>query len=376
MSEEITNRPTPINREVVWDKTKTIISTTDKYGTITDVNQTFIDVCGYSADELLGKPHNIIRHPDMPKIIFKVTWDNILAGRNFHGIIKNLAKSGEYYWVITDFEVGRNIMGEVVTIMARRRAVPQYVITDHIEPLYQTLLKLEKIGGMELSNRYFKGFLEKQGKSIKDLTIAVQGFGNVGSVGALLMHREGAKIVAIGDVHGSLYNANGIDVEKAYEYANSHGRSLEGYEEPGMTRIPHPDLLLLDVDVLYLAALENQVNEANMKDVKAKLILEGANGPLTKDADLYFFEKGIPVLPDVLANGGGVVVSYYEWVQNKAGFYWSEEEVNEKLAKNMKKSFEEVWAMQEEFKVYPRLAAYMVALRRLVEALKIKGYNG
>ena len=165
MSEEITNRPTPINREVVWDKTKTIISTTDKYGTITDVNQTFIDVSGYSADELLGKPHNIIRHPDMPKIIFKVTWDNILAGRNFHGIIKNLAKSGEYYWVITDFEVGGNIMGEVVTIMARRRAVPQYVITDHIEPLYQTLLKHEKIGGMELSNRYFKGFLEKQGKS-------------------------------------------------------------------------------------------------------------------------------------------------------------------------------------------------------------------
>ena len=151
---------------------------------------------------------------------------------------------------------------------------------------------------------------------------------------------------------------------------------MEGYEEPGMTRIPNPDLLLLDVDVLYLAALENQVNEANMKEVKAKLILEGANGPLTKDADLYFFEKGIPVLPDVLANGGGVVVSYYEWVQNKAGFYWSEEEVNEKLAKNMKKSFEEVWAMQEEFKVYPRLAAYMVALRRLVEALKIKGYNG
>ena len=165
MSEEITNRPTPINRELVWDKTKTIISTTDKYGTITDVNQTFIDVCGYSADELLGKHHNIIRHPDMPKIIFKITWDNILAGRNFHAIIKNLAKSGEYYWVITDFEVGRNIMGEVVTIMARRRAVPQYVITDHIEPLYQTLLKLEKIGGMELSNRYFKGFLEKQGKS-------------------------------------------------------------------------------------------------------------------------------------------------------------------------------------------------------------------
>ena len=165
MSEQVINKPTPINEEVVWDKTKTIISTTDRFGNITDVNQTFIDVCGYSASELLGKPHNIIRHPDMPKIVFKVTWDNILAGRNFHAIIKNLAKSGRYYWVITDFEVGRNIMGEVVTIMARRRAVPEHVITDHIEPLYQTLLKLEKIGGMELSNRYFKGLLEKQGKS-------------------------------------------------------------------------------------------------------------------------------------------------------------------------------------------------------------------
>ena len=132
MSEQVINKPTPINEEVVWDKTKTIISTTDRFGNITDVNQTFIDVCGYSASELLGKPHNIIRHPDMPKIVFKVTWDNILAGRNFHAIIKNLAKSGRYYWVITDFEVGRNIMGEVVTIMARRRAVPEHVITEYV----------------------------------------------------------------------------------------------------------------------------------------------------------------------------------------------------------------------------------------------------
>lgn len=220
-----------------------------------------------------------------------------------------------------------------------------------------------------------KSYLEKQGKTMAGMTIAVQGFGNVGSVGALLMHREGAKIVAIGDVHGSIYNPNGIDVEGAYAYANSHGRSLEGYEEAGMQRIPNPELLLLDVDILYLAALENQVNESNMKDVKAKIILEGANGPLTNAADLHFFEKGIDVLPDVLANGGGVVVSYYEWVQNKEGFYWSEEEVNEKLANNMKRSFEEVWEVQQTYKVYPRLAAYMVALRRLVEASKLKGYN-
>ncbi|WP_454985874.1 PAS domain-containing protein [Capnocytophaga bilenii] len=167
------NKPTPINQEVVWDKTKTIISKTDKFGNITDVNQTFVDVCGYTANELIGKPHNIIRHPDMPKIIFKITWDNILAGRNFHAIIKNLSKSGKYYWVITDFEVGRNIMNEVVSITARRRAIPDYVVTDHIEPLYQTLLKLEKIGDMPLSNRYFKGFLEKQGKSYIEYIMSI-----------------------------------------------------------------------------------------------------------------------------------------------------------------------------------------------------------
>ena len=167
------NKPTPINQEVVWDKTKTIISTTDKFGNITDVNQTFVDVCGYTANELIGKPHNIIRHPDMPKIIFKITWANILAGRNFHAIIKNLSKSGKYYWVITDFEVGRNIMNEVVSITARRRAIPDYVVTDHIEPLYQTLLKLEKIGDMPLSNRYFKGFLEKQGKSYIEYVMSI-----------------------------------------------------------------------------------------------------------------------------------------------------------------------------------------------------------
>lgn len=176
MSESIIIRPTPIDEEVNWDKSKTIISTTDKFGTITDVNQVFIDVSGYSAIELLGKPHNIIRHPDTPKIIFKITWDNISVGKNFHAIVKNLAKSGRYYWVITDFEVNRNILGNVVSIMAKRKSVPDDVITKHIAPLYETLTKLEKVGGMELSARYFKGFLEKQGKSyLEYLTDIMEG---------------------------------------------------------------------------------------------------------------------------------------------------------------------------------------------------------
>ena len=160
MSEEIINRPTPINREVVWDKTKTIISTTDKYGTITDVNQTFIDVCGYSASELLGKPHNIIRHPDMPKVVFKILWENLKGHNNFHAIIKNLSKSGRYYWVITNFEIVRDEHDEITAFVSHRKALPQALISEHIAPLYERLLKIEKANGLEVSERYFNGFLE------------------------------------------------------------------------------------------------------------------------------------------------------------------------------------------------------------------------
>lgn len=165
----------PIDEEVVWDKTQTIISSTDKFGTIIDANQTFLDVCGYSNEEVLGQSHNIIRHPDTPKILFKVLWENILAGRNFHAILKNIAKSGRYYWVITDFEVNKNTEGEIVSFTARRRSVPENAIKEHIEPLYATLVKLEKIGGTDLSNRYFKGFLDKQGKSYIEYIMDIVG---------------------------------------------------------------------------------------------------------------------------------------------------------------------------------------------------------
>lgn len=157
-----------INEEVIWNKTKVIISTTDKFGTIIYANQTFLDVCEYSIEDVLGQSHNIIRHPDTPKLLFKVLWGNILAGRNFHAILKNMSKSGRYYWVITDFEVDKNAYGNIVSYTARRKAVADNVIKEHIEPLYQTLLKLEAIGGMDLSNRYFKNFLSKQGKSYID----------------------------------------------------------------------------------------------------------------------------------------------------------------------------------------------------------------
>ena len=147
-----------------------IISETDVYGRITDANDVFCTVCGYSREELIGQPHNIIRHPDMPKITFKLLWDNLKLGNNFAGVVKNLAKNGEYYWVITDFEMRRDSMGNITHYIARRKSVPKGVIDNYVTPLYQTLLK---VGGMDLSARFFKNYLDKQGKDYIDFIIDV-----------------------------------------------------------------------------------------------------------------------------------------------------------------------------------------------------------
>lgn len=166
-------RPTPIDKEVGWNKSQVVISETDVYGRITNVNDVFCNVCGYSPEEMIGQPHSIIRHPDMPKLIFKLLWDNLKAGNNFIGVIKNLAKSGEYYWVITDFEMRRDATGNITHYIARRKSVPKAVIENYVAPLYETLLKLEKVGGMELSSRFFKNYLAKQGKDYIDFIIDV-----------------------------------------------------------------------------------------------------------------------------------------------------------------------------------------------------------
>lgn len=157
-------RPTPIDREVIWDKTRTIMSKTDKYGTIEYANEVFIDVSGYEDFELMAYPHSIIRHPDMPKVIFKVLWDNLNAGNNFHAIVKNLSKSGRYYWVITDFDISRNDKGEITHFFARRKSVPTPVIQNYIEPFYKKLLQIEEASGMGASEKYLIGFLEDKGK--------------------------------------------------------------------------------------------------------------------------------------------------------------------------------------------------------------------
>jgi PAS domain S-box-containing protein len=163
------NRPVPIDKEVVWDKTQTIMSKTDLFGTIEYVNQAFADVSGFEEDELMTHPHNIIRHPDMPKVIFKVLWENIKAGNQFHGIVKNLTKSGRYYWVITDFEYSRDAKGTIQNYIARRKAVPENVITNHIAPLYKKLLEIEQTSGISTSEKYLTGYLEDQNLSYVDL---------------------------------------------------------------------------------------------------------------------------------------------------------------------------------------------------------------
>ena len=166
-------RPTPIDREVQWDKTKTLISETDVKGTITNVNDVFCAVAHYSPSELIGQPHNLIRHPDMPKLIFKLLWDNLKVGNNFVGVIKNLAKTGEYYWVVTDFEMRRDAMGNITHYIGRRRSVPEAAINNYLAPFYESLLKMEKIGGVELSSRFFKNYLTKQGKDYIDFVISI-----------------------------------------------------------------------------------------------------------------------------------------------------------------------------------------------------------
>jgi PAS domain S-box-containing protein len=151
--------PTPINEAVKWDTSKTIVSKADLYGTLEYVNDTFSEVSGYDESELVGQPHNIIRHPDMPKVIFKVLWDNIQKGKKFHGIIKNLAKSGKYYWVITDFDYVVNEDAKITKYIARRKAISTGVI-EKVEELYKKLSKIEQVSGIEASEKYLIGYLE------------------------------------------------------------------------------------------------------------------------------------------------------------------------------------------------------------------------
>ncbi len=215
-----------------------------------------------------------------------------------------------------------------------------------------------------------KEALAHLGMSVKGTTVAVQGFGNVGSVSAQLLAREGCKIVAIGDRSGAIYNPAGIDIDDAIAYVKKH-KVLEGYGKG--EKISNDDLLTLDVDVLVPAALENVITTKNAPKIRAKIICEGANGPTTAAADAILDEKGIFVIPDILANAGGVTVSYFEWVQDRGGYFWSEDTVNERLRDLMVKSFRDVLELSKQHKVNMRTAAYMLSISRVATVHRLRG---
>ena len=208
------------------------------------------------------------------------------------------------------------------------------------------------------------------GMQVRGTTVAVQGFGNVGSVAAQLLVGEGCKVVAIGDRSLSIHNAKGIDIDDAIAHVVKH-KSLEGYAKGD--RISGADLLTLEVDVLLPAALENVITTKNAAAIRAKVICEGANGPTTAAADSILDEKGVFVIPDILANAGGVTVSYFEWVQDRGGYFWTEELVNERLTTIMKRSFGDVLALSKEHRVNMRTAAYMLAISRVATVHRLRG---
>ncbi|HPP86664.1 MAG TPA: Glu/Leu/Phe/Val dehydrogenase, partial [bacterium] len=212
--------------------------------------------------------------------------------------------------------------------------------------------------------------LKKLNKDIKGLNVVIQGFGNVGSVAAQLLYDLGAKIIAVSDVKGGIYNSNGLNIPKLLEYA-SKNRYVEDF--PQSEKISNKQLLTLKCDILIPAALENQITTENADKIKAKIIVEGANGPTTPEADEILNSKNIIVMPDILANAGGVVVSYFEWVQGNQEYFWTEEEVNTKLKQIMDSAFEYVCHKKDKHKVDFRRAAYIVAVSRVAEAMKHRG---
>jgi glutamate dehydrogenase (NAD(P)+) len=205
-------------------------------------------------------------------------------------------------------------------------------------------------------------------------TTAVQGFGNVGSISAKLLASQGMKVLAISDVSGAYHNTEGIDIEAAIAYRDNNNGTLEGFT--GGSKITNSDLLELEVDVLVPAAMEDQITAENADRIKAKVIVEGANGPTSASADTILNKKGIMVVPDILANAGGVTVSYFEWVQNRLGYFWTEERVYRRADRVMKTAFEAVYQASIDNGCSLRIAAYVVAISKVAEVEKLRGKFG
>ncbi|MBO8176345.1 Glu/Leu/Phe/Val family dehydrogenase [Aeribacillus pallidus] len=211
---------------------------------------------------------------------------------------------------------------------------------------------------------------KRKGIDIKGARVVIQGFGNAGSFLAKFMHDAGAKVIGISDAYGALYDPNGLDIDYLLDRRDSFGTVTTLFENT----ITNKELLELDCDILVPAAVSNQITAENAHNIKASIVVEAANGPTTLEATRILSERGILLVPDVLASAGGVTVSYFEWVQNNQGYYWTEEEVNEKLRKKLVEAFDNVYQTAQNRRVNMRLAAYMVGVRKMAEASKFRGW--
>ncbi|MBC3882538.1 Glu/Leu/Phe/Val dehydrogenase [Undibacterium sp. LX40W] len=211
----------------------------------------------------------------------------------------------------------------------------------------------------------------KRGLAIAGAKIAVQGFGNVGGIAARLFAEAGSKVVAVQDHGGTIFHSNGFDVPKLLDHVASNG-SVAGF--PGAEAVlPNDEFWKVQCDILIPAALEQQITEANANQITAKIILEGANGPTTPEADDILRDRGVLVVPDVIANAGGVTVSYFEWVQDFSSYFWTEEEINNRLTRIMKEAFNSVWQVTEDKNVSLRTAAFIIACTRVLQAREVRG---
>ena len=271
-----------------------------------------------------------------------------------------------------DVNTNAEIMGWIMDTysMFSGYAVPGVVTGKPIE-IGGALGRSEATGrGVMIVTREAVKYLGLKG----DLRIAIQGMGNVGGTAAKLLYETGHKIVAVSDISGGYYNPNGLNISDMLKYtASSAHHTLEGYAAQGCTKLSNYDLLTCDCDILIPCALQGQITEEVASNVKAKLIVEGANGPTTFEGDKILEQRGIPVVPDILANAGGVVVSYFEWVQNIQRLIWDEDQTNSMLEKIMLRAFHEVAEAKESKNTTFRMGAHMVALRRLSNAKKIRG---
>ena len=216
--------------------------------------------------------------------------------------------------------------------------------------------------------------LRRVGKEPAETRVAIQGYGNVGSAAAEILHHMGCTIVAVSDISGGLYHPRGLDIPEVSRHVAEHPRQvLEGYKAPGVEPISNQELLTSDVDVLIPAALEHQIHAGNAPHVRAGMVVEAANGPTTSEADDILNDRGVVIVPDILANAGGVVVSYFEWVQDMQCFFWEEAEVNRHLERIMVESFGRVWETSQRKRVPMRLGAYMLAVNEVANAVHTRG---